>query len=53
MQFSIKVFFILVFISGNGLIAHDNQQKNLSVRSIDSNSKLNDQPLRVNLTCKF
>lgn len=53
MQYFYKVFCLLIFIGGNGMVAHDSQQKDLTIRSIDSNTKSNDQPLRVNLTCKF
>lgn len=50
-----KVFCLIIFIDSNKIIAHDNVQKDLTIRSIDSNSKSNsnDQPFRVNLTCKF
>lgn len=48
-----KVFCLIIFIDSNRIIAHDNVQKDLTIRSIDSNSKTNDQPFRVNLTCKF
>ncbi|XP_055324451.1 uncharacterized protein LOC129579016 isoform X1 [Sitodiplosis mosellana] len=50
MQIFLKVFCILVAINGNGICGSDNVQKELTIRSIEGNSKSSDQPFRVNLT---
>lgn len=52
MQILFKVVCISIAISCNGIFAGDDEPKEISVRSIDSNSKSSDQPFRVNLSCK-
>lgn len=52
MQIFLIVFCILVAINGNAICGSDNIQKELTIRSVEGNSKFSDQPFRVNLTCK-
>lgn len=49
------LIYVSILISGTSFVlAGDIPQKELTIRSIDANSKSNsEQPARVNLTCKF
>lgn len=54
-EVEVLLIYVSIFMSGTSFsLAGDIPQKELTIRSIDANSKSNsEQPLRVNLTCKF
>lgn len=51
MRMVLHLFYLPLIVCNHGIIASDSKDK--SIRSIDTNSKTNDQPFRVNLTCKY
>lgn len=51
MRMVLHLFYLPLIVCSHGIIASDSKDK--SIRSIDTNSKTNDQPFRVNLTCKY
>lgn len=50
MRFVLHIIYLPLIMCNHDIIANDAHNK--SIRSIDANSKYNDQPFRVNLTCK-
>lgn len=51
MRLLLHLFYLPLIVCNHGIAASESNDK--LTRSIETNSKSNDQPFRVNLTCKL